>query len=68
MDSKYLDELKRTLGRLSPDEQDQLAGFLLVERLKRNSLVMPNLHKRLEDSDPDNWQTWEKSKESQGDD
>lgn len=68
MDSEQIDELKQTLGRLSPDEQDQLAGFLLVERLKRNSLVMPSLHKRVEDSDPDNWQTWGKSKESQCDD
>ncbi|MGB1874401.1 MAG: hypothetical protein ACPH5P_05300 [Akkermansiaceae bacterium] len=67
MDADHLDELKQSLGRLSPGEQDQLAGFLLVERLKRNSLVMPALHKRIDDSDPDNWQTWHKPEESKRD-
>ena len=52
------------LSKLSADEQDHLAGFLLVERLKRNQLVMPSLHQRVEDADPENWQSWETTKES----
>lgn len=67
MDADHLDELKQSLGQLSPGEQDQIAGFLLVERLKRNSLVMPALHKRIDDSDPDNWQIWQKPEESKRD-
>jgi len=41
-----------------------MAGFLLVERLKRNSLIMPTLHKRIEDSDPENWQALKNVKTS----
>lgn len=67
MDPDHLDELKQTLGRLSAEQQDQLAGFLLVERLKRNRLVMPTLHKRIEDTDPDNWQTWQQPEDPECD-
>lgn len=68
MDPDHLDELKKSLGRLSPEQQDQLAGFLLVERLKRNALVMPALHQRIDDSDPDNWQVWKPTATTQEDD
>ena len=56
------------MGQLAAAEQDYLAGFLLLERLKRNSLVMPNLHQRIEDANPENWQDWQKTKESLPDD
>lgn len=61
MNSSELESLKASLGELSPENQDHIAAFLLVERLKRNSLVVPTLHQRVEDSDPENWQTWQDS-------
>ncbi len=64
MDVSELDQLKECLRKLPPEDQDHMAGFLLVERLKRNSLVMPVLHKRVEDSDPENWQTLKSLKAS----
>ena len=64
----HLDHLKTSLGQLPAAEQDYLAGFLLVERLKRNSLVMPALHQRIEDADPENWKEWQKTKESPSND
>ena len=57
MNLSELEHIKESLSQLSADDQDHVAGFLLVERLKRNSLVIPSLHKRVEDSDPENWQT-----------
>ena len=62
-----LDALKTKLGQLSADEQDYIAGFLLIERLKRNSLIMPVLHQRIEDASPENWQPWQKTKDLLGD-
>ena len=61
MDIEKLENLTNELGKLSVAEQDHLAGFLLVERMKRNQLVMPAIHKRIEDADPENWSTWEKT-------
>ncbi|MDG1357603.1 MAG: hypothetical protein P8P36_05365 [Akkermansiaceae bacterium] len=68
MDVTELDQLKECLRKLPPEDQDHMAGFLLVERLKRNSLVMPALHKRVEDSDPENWQTLKSLKEARDND
>ncbi len=68
MDVSELDQLKECLRKLPPEDQDHMAGFLLVERLKRNSLVMPALHKRVEDSDPENWQTLKSLKEARDND
>jgi len=62
MDLDTLEELKTTIRKLPPATQDMLAGMLLMERLKRNKLVMPDIHKRIEDSDPKNWQPWESAK------
>lgn len=59
-----LEQIKESLSQLSAEDQDHVAGFLLVERLKRNRLVMPSLHKRVEDSDPENWQTLKSVKAS----
>ncbi|MCP5535670.1 MAG: hypothetical protein H7A51_05465 [Akkermansiaceae bacterium] len=68
MDPDQLEQLKTTLRRLSAAEQDHLAGFLLMERLKRNKLVMPALHQRIDDADPENWPSWEKTQEALKDD
>jgi len=57
-----LEEIQSAIKNLSHAEQDHLAGFLLMERLKRNQLIMPTLHQRIEDADPKNWQTWEQTK------
>jgi len=64
MDASDLEQIKQSLLRLSSEDQDHMAGFLLVERLKRNSLIMPTLHKRIEDSDPENWQALKNVKTS----
>ena len=64
MNLDLLDDIKSSLSELSAEEQDHLAGFLLIERLKRNQLVMPALHQRIEDADPDNWETLKKSQDS----
>ncbi len=61
MSNPELESLKASLGELSAENQDHIAGFLLVERLKRNSLVLPSLHQRIEDSDAENWQIWQDS-------
>lgn len=64
MEASDLEQIKESLLRLSSEDQDHMAGFLLVERLKRNSLIMPTLHKRIEDSDPENWQALKNVKTS----
>lgn len=63
MDHNKLEELTRALQQLSPAEQDYIAGFLLVERMQRNRLVMPALHQRIDDAEPENWQPWEQTKQ-----
>jgi hypothetical protein len=68
MDATELEQIKESLRKLPPEDQDHMAGFLLVERLKRNSLVIPTLHKRVEDSDPENWQTLKSVKASSDND
>ncbi len=71
MDPELIDQvetLKATLRQLPKEEQDHLASFLFMERLKRNKLVMPTLHQRIEDADADNWKSWEKTKDSLKDD
>jgi hypothetical protein len=62
MDLEALENLKATIRKLPAEDQDNLAGMLLMERLKRNKLIMPEIHKRIEDADPENWKTWEKTK------
>ncbi|MBT8044780.1 MAG: hypothetical protein KJO79_07505 [Verrucomicrobiae bacterium] len=64
MDLDQLEQLKITLAKLTHQEQDYLSSFLLVERLKRNQLVMPAIHQRIEDADPENWQSWDKTKDN----
>lgn len=64
MDTPELDQIKESLSKLAPEDQDHMAGFLLVERLKRNSLNIPTIHKRVEDSDPENWQPLNEDKSS----
>ena len=64
MNNPQLDDLKDAIGKLSTNEQDHLAGFLLMLRLKRNQLVMPHIHQRVEDADPKNWETLEKTRDT----
>ena len=64
MDKTELESIKESILKLSHSEQDHLAGFLLMQRLKRNQLIMPSIHQRIEDADPDNWETFEKTRES----
>ena len=68
MDPDQLEDLKANIRQLPADQQDYLASFLLMERLKRNKLIMPALHQRIDDADPENWPTWEKTKDSLKDD
>lgn len=63
MNHEKLEELTSVLQRLSPAEQDHIAGFLLIERMKRNKLVMPVMHQRIDDAEPENWPTWEQTKQ-----
>ncbi len=64
MDNPDLEQLRAEISKLSDTEQDHLAGFLLMQRLKRNKLVMPAIHQRIEDANPDNWETLAKTKDS----
>ena len=64
MDPEELDKLKATLRKLPAATQDNLAGLLLMERLKRNKLIMPDIHNRIEDANPENWQTWDQTKKT----
>jgi len=41
-----MEQLTTEIEKLSVAEQDHLAGFLLVQRMKRNQLVMPVMHQR----------------------
>ena len=59
MEPTLLDELKTQIKSLSTEDQDHLASMLLMERLKRNKLIMPTLHKRVDDADPVNWKAME---------
>jgi len=62
MDLEKMEQLTTEIEKLSVAEQDHLAGFLLVQRMKRNQLVMPVMHQRIEDADPENWVSWENTK------
>ncbi len=62
MELSPLDELSAQIRKLSAADQDQLASMLLMERLKRNKLVMPTIHQRIDDAEADNWQAWDSNK------
>ena len=64
MDHEEFEKLKSSIQKLAPESQDRLAGFLLIERLKRNQLILPNLHQRIDNADTDKWTTWEKAQQS----
>ena len=68
MDLEKMEQLTTQLEKLSSAEQDHLAGFLLIQRMKRNQLVMPVMHQRIEDADPENWAPWEDTKKQLKDD
>jgi len=67
MDLEQLEDIKASLRKLPHEEQDHIAGFLLMERMKRNQLVMPVIHQRIDDAESENWPTWGKTKEQLGD-
>ncbi|MDC0088003.1 hypothetical protein OAI07_00515 [Akkermansiaceae bacterium] len=60
MELSPLDELSAQIRKLSNSDQDYLASMLLMERLKRNKLVMPTLHKRIDDAEVSDWKSWDK--------
>jgi len=64
MEISPLEELSAKIRKLPAAEQDYLASMLLMERLKRNKLVMPTLHQRIDDADVDNWKQWEKTSDA----
>lgn len=53
--------LQHELELLPAEQQDRLAAFLTVLRLKRSGM-MNELQRRLDDQDPDNWFAWETAK------
>lgn len=60
METSPLDDISEKIRKLSAADQDYLASMLLMERLKRNKLVMPTLHQRIDDAEADNWKSWDK--------
>jgi len=68
MDLEKMEQLTTQLEKLSTAEQDHLASFLLIQRMKRNQLVMPVMHQRIEDANPKNWSPWEDTKKQLKDD
>ena len=65
MEPSNLDDLSAKIRTLPASDQDYLASLLLMERLKRNKLVMPELHQRIDNADPENWKLWQEKAESQ---
>ena len=59
-----LDSIKLAISKLTDSQQDYLAGFLLMERLRRNSLQLRSLSQRIDDADPENWESMEKTESS----
>ena len=64
MDNQNLSQAKEAIGLLTDAEQDHLASYLLMKRLKRNKLVIHAIHQRIEDADMDNWETAQKTRDS----
>ncbi|MGJ8677173.1 MAG: hypothetical protein ACSHX0_06630 [Akkermansiaceae bacterium] len=63
--TEALEELTAKIRALSQADQDYIASMLLMERLKRNKLVMPTLHQRIDDSEGENWKSFDQVKDSQ---
>jgi len=50
-------EVQTVVEQWSPDEQDRLAAFLTVLRLRRDPEYLKELDRRLDDKDPSHWLT-----------
>ncbi len=50
-----LEVVEKEVASWSPEDQDRLAAYLTVLRLKRSSDHAHELTRRLEDRDPANW-------------
>ena len=50
-------EVQTAVEQWSPDEQDRLAAFLTVLRLRRDPEYLKEVDRRLDDNDPSHWLT-----------
>ena len=57
--------IQHELEHLPADQQDRLAAFLTVLRMKREGL-MSELQRRWDDKDPSNWISWDVAKSELG--
>ena len=48
-------DLKREIASLEPDDQDQLAAFIVHLRHERDPEHSRELERRIDDRDPKNW-------------
>ena len=52
-----VEELKKTVATLSPQEQNELTAFLFHLRHRRNAAYQATLTARMGDKDPSHWLT-----------
>lgn len=57
--------IQHELEHLPAEQQDRLAAFLTVLRMKREGL-MTELQRRLDDKDSSNWVSWDDAKSELG--
>ena len=57
--------IQHELELLPADQQDRLAAFLTVLRMKREGLIA-ELQRRLDDDDSEKWIPWESAKSEHG--
>jgi hypothetical protein len=50
-----LEVVEKEVATWAPEDQDRLAAFLTVLRLRRSPAHIQELTRRLDDRDPDNW-------------
>lgn len=62
--------IQKEVETLAPEEQDRLAAYLTVLRMKRSPAHAEELSRRLDDRNPDHWMTLDelKAKLSRNDD
>ena len=56
--------IQKEIETWNTDDQDRLAAYLTVLRLKRDSNHADELKRRLEDKDPQNWLSLDEVKKS----
>jgi hypothetical protein len=57
--------IQHELEHLPADQQDRLAAFLTALRMKRDGL-MAEMQRRLNESDPQKWISWDDAKSELG--